>query len=204
MSAPPRSPGARTWYFLALAWCVGCVGARFASREDARTDEARPDLDAPTRVVVERIGDLRRARKLPPPSLVPDLHTPASRAAVLVARGDESLKTAAHRAAIQAVAAFGRHVWTFATECTDLAKFQPPRLAIDSQQLLLGAAAVPAPGGRTMVVLVIAEPGSSSLRADQMGGGPGGTNPTPETYAHPSAATGPCGERWPAIQPAPL
>jgi hypothetical protein len=44
----------------------------------------------------------------------------------------------------------------------------------------------------------------SSLRADRMGGGPGGTNPSLETYAHPATAIGPCGERWPVAQKMPL
>jgi hypothetical protein len=55
-----------------------------------------------------------------------------------------------------------------------------------------------------VVVLLIAEPGGLSLRPDAMGGGPGGTNPSPETYAHPATSVGSCGEHWPTAAATPL
>lgn len=177
---------------------AGCIGGHFPTSEPA------VDLDQPTRTVIDGITQQRQARNLAAPNLLPELRPAAAHAALSVARGDATLKTAAHRAAVQAVADIGRHVWTFATECTDLKQFHPPPMALENTTLLIGAAAIPGHGGRTFVVLVIAEPGTSSLRADKMGGGPGGTNPSPETYAHPATAIGPCGERWPVAQKTPL
>lgn len=204
------TPGLRPWSqlrhgglaaFGLVALFLGgaaCVGGHF------KTGDPRPDLDGPTRNVIDHISLLRQARQLGPANVVPELRPAAIRAARSVARGDETLKTAAHQAALQAVADVGRHVWTFATECTDLQQFRPPPLALESPTLLIGAAAIPGQGGRTVVLLIIAEPGTSALRADHMGGGPGGTNPSPEIYAHPSTALGSCGERWPASQPPPI
>jgi hypothetical protein len=182
---------------------AGCVGGRFTTKDEAN-DVIQASLDPSTRVVVDRISAERAARKLDQATWVPDLRPPAARAALAGARGEQSLKTAAHVAAQQAVTEVGRHVWAFATECTDLHRLRPPLMVLEEKTLLLGAAAVAAAGGRTIVVLIVAEPGTSSLRADQMGGGTGGTNPSLEAYAHPSVATGMCGESWPAAQRTPL
>lgn len=178
-----------TAVFVALA---GCIGARFQPQTPG------DDLDVPTRAVLKLISDARAARNLPPPTWVNELRPPAVRGARGLAAGDLSPKTAAHQVALGAVTEVGRHVWSFVTECTDLAKFRPPPVAVESRTLLVAAAVVAAPGGRSAVVLTIAEPGTSALRADQMGGGGGGTNPTLERYAHPSVASAPCGEEWPA------
>jgi hypothetical protein len=177
----------------------GCVGGHFKVE-----DPGSSGLDAPTRVVMDRIGAERALHQLPAASWVPELRPPAVRGARAVARGEQSLKTAAHFAAQQGVTELGRHVWTFVTECTDLQQFHPPPLAIAQKSLLIGAAAVPGQAGRTVVLVVVAEPGPSALRADQMGGGTGGANPSLETYAHPSVARGACGTDWPAAQRAPL
>jgi hypothetical protein len=176
----------------------GCVGGRFDSRDPAS------DLDRPTRDLVTAIGTARAGKNLPPPTWVKELRPPAVRGALGVARGDLTLKTAAHQAAVGAVTELGRHAWSFVAECDDLSKFRPPAMALGGPTLLLGAAVVQAVPGRSIVVVVIAEPGASALRADQMGGGGGGTNPTLEAYAHPAIASGPCGESWPAATPARL
>jgi hypothetical protein len=171
---------------------TGCLGARFQPQTPG------DDVDAPTRAVLKIISDARAAKKVQPPTWVSELRPPALRGARGLAAGDLSPKTAARQAALGAVTELGRHVWSFLAECTDLAKFRPPSVAVDSRTLLLGAAVVSAPGGRSIVILTIAEPGTSALRADQMGGGGGGTNPTLESYAHPVVASAPCGEGWPA------
>jgi hypothetical protein len=182
---------------------AGCVGGRFATNDPGK-DLGGANLDPSSRLVVDRIAAERAARHLTAASWMPELRPPAVRAAMAVVRGEQSLKTGAHLAAQQAVTEVGRHVWTFIAECTDLLRFRPPLMALEEKTLILGAAAISAPGGRTIVLLVIAEPGPSSLRADQIGGGTGGTNPSLETYAHPSVATGTCGESWPAAQRTPL
>lgn len=181
-----------------MAAITGCIGGRFDARDPGK------DLDRPSRVIIDLVAAERTTRKLPAASLVSELRPPAVRAALSVARGDQSLTSAARYAAQDGVTAIGRHVWSFAAECTDAQQFRPPPFAFAQQTLLLGAAAIPAPGGRTIVILLIAEPGTSSLRADQMGGGRGGTNPRLESYAHPSVASGACGETWPAAQPTAL
>lgn len=183
---------------LASIAATGCIGGRFEARDPGT------NLDQPSRAVIDLVGAERSSRKLSPANLVPELRPPAVRAALSVARGDQSLKSAARYAAQDGVTEIGRHVWSFATECADLQRFRPPPLALAQQSLLLGAAAIPGQGGRTVVMLLIAEPGTSSLRADQMGGGRGGTNPRLESYAHPSVATGACGETWPAAQQTPF
>ncbi|MES1165923.1 MAG: hypothetical protein ABUR63_09200 [Verrucomicrobiota bacterium] len=189
---------------MCMVWLVllapGCLGARFHTADPA----TQPALDAPSRAVADRVNADRKTAHLTDATLMPDLRPPVVRAALAVARGEKSLKSGAHAAAQDGVTEVGRHVWTFAAECTDLQRFRPPPLVLQQKALLLAVAAVPVvpavPGGRTVVVIAIAEPGASALRADQMGGGPGGTNPNVETYAHPSVASGPCGETWPATQ----
>jgi hypothetical protein len=119
---------------------------------------------------------------------------------VLVARGDQSLATAAHATALHAVQAMGRHTWAFATDCADLAELRLPPMATEARDLLMNVAAVAGHDGRTYVLLVITEAGTSSIRADQMGGGTGGTNPSIESYVHPVVAPGRCGDRWPGSQ----
>ena len=173
------------------ATLAGCIGGRFDSQTPA------DDLDAPTRALVKSIADARATKNLQAPGWVPELRPPAVRGALGVARGDLSPKTAAHQAALAGVTELGRHVWSFVAECPDMAKFRPPPLALEGHILMLGAAVVTA-ANRSVVVLTIAAPGASALRADQMGGGAGGTNPTPEAYAHPVVASAPCGEGWPA------
>lgn len=176
---------------LSAGTAAGCIGSRF----DPQTPAA--ELDVPTRTLLDQLTTARTTRGLAAPTWVNELRPPTVRAALGVARGDISLKTAAYQAAMGAVTEIGRHVWTFATECTDLAAFQPPPLALQGRTLLLGGAVVTAPGGKSIVVLAIAEPGTSALRADQMGGGGGGTKPPLETYAHPLVASAPCGAGWP-------
>lgn len=172
----------------------GCIGGRF------QTGDPAAELDRPTRALIDRLAAERGARGQPTPTLVPELRPPAVRAALAAARGDLPLKAAAHQAALRAVTELGRHVWSFAAECTDVDRFRPPPMALQQRALLLGAAVVPGSGGHGVVVLVVAEPGASALRADSMGGGTGGSNPTLESYAHPSVASGACGESWPAVQ----
>lgn len=180
---------------LAAGAASGCIGTRFDSQDPAS------DLDQPTRDLVSGIGTARAAKNLPPPTWVKDLRPPAARGALGVARGDVSLKTAAHQSALGAVTELGRHVWSFVAECAEGATYQPPPMALSGRALLLGASVVPLPAGKSVVVLLIAEPGTAALRADQMGGGGGGTRPPLESYAHPSVASGPCGASWPAASP---
>jgi hypothetical protein len=160
--------------------------------------EAELPANAGTTVVLEQLGRERAVLKLPAAGLVPDLRTIALRGAVSVARGDVSLATAAHTVALNGVQAMGRHIWTFATDCADLKQLHLPPLTVESRDLLVNAAAVPGADGRYFVLIIVAEPGASSMRAEQMGGGSGGTNPTLESYVHPATAPGRCGERWPA------
>jgi hypothetical protein len=175
----------------------GCLHRNFAA------ENPEPPANASTARLLEQLARERAAAHLPPAGLVPDLRTIALRGAVSVARGDVSLATAAHTAALNGVQAMGRHIWAFATDCAELNQLHLPPLTVESRDLLVNVAAVAGTGGRTYVVIVVAEPGSSSMRADQMGGGAGGTNPTLEAYAHPSSAPGRCGERWPASQHTP-
>ncbi|MBC8132968.1 MAG: hypothetical protein H7X95_08315 [Deltaproteobacteria bacterium] len=171
---------------------MNCIGGHF----DAKTPAAQ--VDAPTQAIVERITAERTARQLAAATWVPDLHPPAVRGALAAARGDLSLKSAAHSAAQAGVTALGRHVWSFAAVCTDLRLFRPPPMVAEHATLLFAAVAQPSAGGQTIVVLLIAEPGPSALRPEHMGGGRGGTNPSFDTYVHSSVANGPCGETWPA------
>jgi hypothetical protein len=180
---------------LGMGAASGCLGGRYDSHDPAS------ELDQATRDLVTGIGTARAAKNLPPPTWVKDLRPPAARGALGVARGDVSLKTAAHQSAIGAVTEVGRHVWSFVTECTDGSTYAPPPMALMGRALLLGASVVPLAGGKSVVVLLIAEPGTAALRADQMAGGGGGTNRPLEAYAHPSVASGPCGASWPAAPP---
>ncbi len=180
------------------ATAAGCIGGRFDTKTPAVA------LDRPTRAIVDRITTERAARGLPPGDWVPDLGPTALRAATAVARGDQSLKTAANLAAQNGVTELGRHLWSFATDCIDIQRFRSPAMVTAERTLLFAAAAVPGPNGHTSVLLLIAEPGTSALRADQMGGGHAGSNPALEIYAHPSVATGPCGESWPTVPRIPL
>jgi hypothetical protein len=175
-----------------VASAAGCIGGRFDTKTPAVV------LDPNTRVIVDRITGDRAGKGLPPGDWVADLGPPALRAATAVARGEQTLKTAANQAAQHGVTALGRHLWSFATDCVELQRFRSPPMVTEERTLLFAVAAAPGPAGHISVVLLIAEPGTSALRADEMGGGPGGSNPALETYAHPSVATGPCGESWPA------
>lgn len=179
---------------LATGATGGCIGARFDAGDPAAA------LDQPTRALVDGINAQRAGKQLPPGNWVPELRVPAVRSAMSLARGDQGVRAAAHSAAQGGVTAVGRHVWSFATECTDLRLFRPPQMVTDQKVLLFSLAAVPGAAGKSLVMLLVAEPGPSALRAEQMGGGRGGTNPTLETYVHPVVATGPCGEGWPAAQ----
>ena len=179
---------------------AGCIGGRFETKSPGSASLPDP----PTRALVDRVTAARAARGLPPGDWVPDLAVAALRAATVVARGDQSLQTAARLAAQGGVTALGRHVWSFAADCADVRQFMPPPLVVEQKVLLFGAAAVPGPAGHSAVLLLIADPGTSALRAEQMGGGRGGSNPTLETYAHPSAATSPCGQIWPVAARVPL
>jgi hypothetical protein len=171
----------------------GCIGGRFA------TKGGPPVIDPNARLIVDRVETERTGAGLPPGTWVPELSPPAARAAATVARGDQSLRSAAYFAAQSGVTEVGRHVWSFAADCEDPRRFRPPPMVVQQRALLFATAAVPGPAGHTTVMLLIADPGMSALRADQMGGGRGGSNPTLETYIHPSVATGPCGESWPAV-----
>ncbi|HEX2657095.1 MAG TPA: hypothetical protein VHU40_02430 [Polyangia bacterium] len=197
----PRTVPAR-WLFpftaaLLLATSASCL------RHDFTAEKPDPP-NASTAQLLEQLARERAAAKLPAAGLVPDLRPIALRGAVSVARGDASLATAAHTAALSGVQAMGRHIWTFATDCADLNQLHLPPVTVESRNLLVNAAAVAGVGGRTFVLIVVAEPGSSSLRAEQMGGGGGGTNPSLETYVHPATAPGRCGERWPAASTRPI
>jgi hypothetical protein len=174
------------------AVCSGCL------HHDFTKDDPQPATNRSTQQLLDQIAAARQARHLPPPSIVPELRPPVLRGVVAVSRGDQSLATAAHDAGLRVVQIMGRHTWTFATDCVDLTKLQLPPLALESPELLMNAAAVPGPDGRTFVLVVVTEPGASSIRAEQMGGGGGGTNPSIESYVHPLVAPGRCGDRWPA------
>ena len=178
--------------FALLAAGSGCL------RHDFTKDDPQPATNGPTQQVLDQLAAARAARQLQAPSVLPELRPPALKGMVAVSRGDQSLATAAHEAALRVVQVMGRHTWTFATDCTDLAKLQLPPVALESRELLMNAAAVPGPGGHIYVMLVVTEPGASAIRAEQMGGGAGGTNPSIESYVHPLVAPGRCGERWPA------
>lgn len=178
-----------------LLGLVGCLGGRFSKPDPS------PAANASTTQLLDLIARERQARKLSPPMLVPELRPIALRETVAVARGDRSLATAAHATALSVVQTMGRHTWTFATDCGDLAQLRLPALATTMRDLVMNAAAVAGHDGRTYVLLVIAEPGASSLRAESMGGGAGGTSPSLETYVHPVVAAGRCGDRWPASSP---
>ena len=175
-----------------LAAGSGCL------RQDFTKDDPQPATNGPTQQVLDQLAAARASRHLPPPSVIPELRPPALRGMVAVSRGDQSLATAAHDAALRVVQIMGRHTWTFATDCTDLTKLQLPAVTLESRELLVNAAAVPGPTGHTYVLVVVTEPGASSIKAEQMGGGAGGTNPSIEAYVHPQVAPGRCGERWPA------
>ena len=176
---------------------AGCLHRGFA------TENPEPPANASTTQLLDQLNRERAAAHLPPPGLVPDLRTIALRGAISVARGDVSLATAAHTAALNGVQAMGRHVWTFATDCGDLNQLHLPPVTVESRDLLVNVGAVAGNGGRTFVLIVVAEPGSSSMQAEHLGGGTGGSNPSLEAYVHPVTAPGRCGERWPAPQRTP-
>jgi len=179
---------------LLVLTAAGCLHRNF-------TPEApEPPANASTAQLLDQLGRERAAAHLPAAGLVPDLRTIARRGAVSVARGDVSLATAAHSAALDGVQTMGRHIWAFATDCADLNQLHLPPLTVESRDLLINVAAVPGVGGRIFVVIVVAEPGTSSMRAEHMGGGAGGTNPSLEAYVHSATAPGRCGERWPAAR----
>jgi len=187
-----RGPLVASLLVASLAGTAGCLAHEF------RKDEPQPATNRSTQQVLDQIQAARQARQLPAPSVVPELRQPALKGMVAVSRGDQSLATAAHDAALRVVQLMGRHTWTFATDCTDLARLQLPPATLESRELLMNAAAIAAPDGHTYVLIVVTEPGASSIRADQIGGGAGGTNPSIESYVHPLVAPGRCGERWPA------
>jgi hypothetical protein len=87
-----------------IASLTGCLHGRFD-----KPDPTAPAPTASTTQVLERITKERQARNLPAPALVPELGALALRDTVLVARGDQSLATAAHSTALHAVQAMGRH-----------------------------------------------------------------------------------------------
>lgn len=167
---------------------------------DFTKDDPQPAANRSTQQVLDQLAAARQARHLPAASLVPELRQPALKGMVAVSRGDQSLATAAHDAALRVVQLMGRHTWAFATDCTDLARLQFPPVVLEQRDLLTNAAAVAGAEGHTFVLIVVTEPGASSIRADQMGGGAGGTNPSIEAYVHPLVAPGRCGERWPAAK----
>jgi hypothetical protein len=175
-----------------LAGSAGCLGTKFTKPDPT------PKPAAGTQKVLDLVASQRQAKNLPPLTLVPELRTFAVRGVVAVSRGDQSLATAAHAAALHAVEDLGRHTWVFATDCGDLAQLRLPDLALESRPLMMNAAATPGADGRMIVLIVIAEPGTSSLRAEQMGGSDQGVNPTLEVYAHPVTSPGNCGAHWPA------
>ena len=183
---------------LFVGFALLAVGSSACLRHDFTRDDPQPATNRATQQVLDQIAAGRASRQLPPPSVVPELRQPALKGMVAVSRGDQSLATAAHDAGLRVVQLMGRHTWTFATDCTDLTQLQLPPMALESRELLMNAAAVPGPGGHTYVLVVVTEPGASSIRPEQMGGGAGGTNPSIESYVHPMVAPGRCGERWPA------
>ena len=170
---------------------AGCLGKGYDKPDPA------PAANASTLRVVDQINKARQGRGLSPAAFVPELRGFALRDVVAVARGDKSLATAAHSTALQTVQSLGRHAWTFATDCGDLGELKLPAIATEMRELLMNVAAAAGHDGRTYVLIVITEPGASSIRADQMGGGAGGTNPSLEIYVHPSTTPGRCGDRWP-------
>jgi hypothetical protein len=192
-----RRPSPRWSSALLVATWLSCGASGGCLRGSFAKSDPQPTTNASTQAVLDLVTAERLARHLPPPSVVPELRPPALKGMVGVARGDASLATAAHAAALRAVQELGRHSWTFATDCTDLGKLQLPALALASRELLMNAAAVAGRDGHVYVLIILTEPGASSIRAEQLGGG-GGTNPTLESYVHPVVAAGPCGERWPA------
>ncbi|HEY4187413.1 MAG TPA: hypothetical protein VGP07_20220 [Polyangia bacterium] len=200
MKLPRFAPNARSPRLLCLAlgaWLamttgLGCLGKTFTR------DDPQPATNGSTQLVLDHVAHDRKARGLPEASIVPELRPAALKGVVAVARGDESLATAAHAVGLRAVQEMGRHAWTFATDCDDLARLRLPPLVLESRELLMNAAAVGGPGGRTFVLIVVTEPGASAIRAEQLGGGGGGTNPSIESYVHPVVAPGRCGDRWPA------
>lgn len=200
----PSGPRAAAWAALTVLVVTGagCIGGHFETKTPASA------LDAPTRAVVDSINATRSARGLPPGTWVDELRPPAMRAALGVARGDLSLTSAAQAAAQGGVAELGRHIWSFATTCTDVRRFQPPPMVVAHPQLLFAVAIAASGGGsglpNSTVMLLIAEPGISSIRAEQMGGGRGGTNPSFGVYVHPAVASGPCGESWPVASRTPM
>ena len=181
----------------AVAATVLALGAAGCLGHDFVKDDQQPATNPTTQQVLDQVSAARQARHLPPASIVPELRPPALKGMVAVARGDQSLATAAHAAGLRTVQEMGRHAWTFATDCGDLKQLQLPPLVVESRELMMNAAAVPA-GDHTYIMIIVTEPGASSIRAEQMGGGAGGTNPSIESYVHPLVAPGRCGERWPA------
>jgi hypothetical protein len=173
----------------------GCLGRQFDKPDPG------PAANASTMQLLDLIARERQAHKLSPPMLVPELRPIALRETVAVARGDRSLATAAHTTGLTTVQTMGRHTWVFATDCGELAQLRLPPLATEMRELVMNAAAVAGHGGRTYVLLVITEPGASSIRAESMGGGSPGSNRSVEAYVHPVVAAGRCGERWPAPSP---
>jgi|GEM_PF-2341159 len=205
MVAPLMNPPLGRWLPAALpaallaALLVATLGgASGCLHRDFTKDDPQPATNRSTQQLLDQIAAARQARHLPPPSLVPELRPSALKGMVAVARGDQSLATAAHDAALRAVQLMGRHAWSFATDCTDLAQLQLPALALEWRELLMNGAAVPGADGHTYVLIVLTEPGASSIRAEQIGGGAGGTNPSIESYVHPLVAPGRCGKLWPA------
>jgi len=176
------------------AAAAGCL------HHDFTKDDPQLATNRSTQQVLDQLAAARQARNLPPADAVPELRQPAMKGMVAVARGDQSLATAAHEAALRAVQIMGRHTWAFATDCGDLTRLQLPPLTLGAGELLMNAAAVTGTDGHTYVLLIVTESGASAIRADQIGGGAGGTNPSIETYVHPLVAAGRCGERWPAAK----
>lgn len=180
--------------------CALSVGTAGCLHRDFTKDDPQLATNGSTRQVLDQLAAARQARHLPKANLVPELRQPALKGMVAVARGDQSLATAAHDVALRAVQIMGRHTWAFATDCGDLTQLQLPPVTLESGELLMNAAAVAGTDGHTYVLVVVAESGASAIRADQIGGGAGGTNPSIETYVHPLVAPGRCGERWPAFR----
>src|SRR5437868_12741496 len=126
-----RGPLVASFLVATLAGATaGCL------RHEFTKDDPQPATNRSTQQVLDQLAAARQARHLPPPSLVAELRPPALKGMVAVSRGDQSLATAAHDAALRAVQLMGRHTWTFATDCTDLARLQLPSLALESRELL--------------------------------------------------------------------
>ena len=173
---------------------AGCL------HHDFTKDDPQLATNRSTQQVLDQIEAARKVHGLPPVNIVPELRPPAMKGMVAVARGDQSLATAAHEAALRAVQIMGRHTWAFATDCGELTRLELPPVTLGSGELLMNAAAVAGTDGHTYVLLLVTEAGASAIRADQIGGGAGGTNPSIETYVHPLVAPGRCGGRWPAAK----